>query len=580
MYRLLAAAGLVWAVAGAFGFPFPLLVDLTTVQDPRATLLEQGMRLHRLSMVLLGLALAATVVLVHRATSGRDGVGRYPSDSDKSEPEQSSEGSRTRAFLAALLLLALTLRLLQSNSGLWFDEVLTLIDYVRLPIPELMTTYRFTNNHLLYSLLAKGSVELLGESAWALRLPAILFGVASIWALYWMSAKVVQRREALLAATLLTVSYHHVWFSQNARGYTGLLLLVLLGTGLFLDGLRRTSRGLWIGYAAILSAAMYVHLTAGLVFAAHGLVYFFLFARRRLGGSGAHVSARYPGASELWPALGLCLGLLMTLQLYAIVLPQVVGALSAQASPGGLTPSTPSWRSPIWAVLEVVRGFNLGPRSVLALLGAGALVGIGWLRILRTEPLFAALIALPAPITLAALLATGVNLWPRYFFVNAGFAALAAASGSFAVGLFLAKRYETRSASAPARAGYVIGALLVAASAAMLPRNYRLPKQDYAGARDYVEANRGEGDSVATLGLLTSFPYERLYAPSWTPVASTSDLDSVIARSRRTWLVYSFPIYVESVHGDVLARVRSEFKPMKEFRGTVGGGTIFVLLRD
>ena len=40
--------------------------------------------------------------------------------------------------------------------------------------------------------------------------------------------------HTLAAAGLLTVSYHHVWFSQNARAYTALLFFTLIATTLCL----------------------------------------------------------------------------------------------------------------------------------------------------------------------------------------------------------------------------------------------------------------------------------------------------------------------------------------------------------
>ena len=44
--------------------------------------------------------------------------------------------------------------------------------------------------------------------------------------------------EALPAYPLIATSYHHVWFSQNARAYTTLALLRLVTSGLLLRVLR------------------------------------------------------------------------------------------------------------------------------------------------------------------------------------------------------------------------------------------------------------------------------------------------------------------------------------------------------
>src|SRR5438034_884751 len=81
-----------------------------------------------------------------------------------------------------------------------------------------------------FARLAHVSIAALGDQAWSLRLPATLFGVVTIPALYFLAREFAGRTEALFGCLLLTVSYHHVWFSQNARGYTLLAFLAVLST--------------------------------------------------------------------------------------------------------------------------------------------------------------------------------------------------------------------------------------------------------------------------------------------------------------------------------------------------------------
>ena len=120
-------------------------------------------------------------------------------------------------------------------------------------------TYHSQNHHPLYSLLARVSYLAMGGADWAIRVPALLFGVASVWATYRFAREVTDRRESLLAAALLSVSYHHVWFSQNARGYSALLFLTLAGSTLFLRMLRAgptaITRTAWL-YGAVMALAL------------------------------------------------------------------------------------------------------------------------------------------------------------------------------------------------------------------------------------------------------------------------------------------------------------------------------------
>ena len=152
---------------------------------------------------------------------------------------------REVGLVLALLGIGAVLRWVGVGRDLWLDEVFTLVGFVRLPLAELLTDYSHDNQHLLFSLAAHLSVGLFGESAASLRLPAVLFGLGSLWATWRLGLLLAGRREALLALAFLVFSYHHVWFSQNARGYTGLLMATVLSTELLLRALWRGRWKLW-----------------------------------------------------------------------------------------------------------------------------------------------------------------------------------------------------------------------------------------------------------------------------------------------------------------------------------------------
>ncbi|MBW0007262.1 MAG: glycosyltransferase family 39 protein, partial [Sphingomonas sp.] len=143
-----------------------------------------------------------------------------------------------RALLAITIGAAAALRLFGANDQLWFDEIATLLDSVRKPLGVIMTHFPSDNDHVFYSVLAHISVNLGGETPFMLRLPAILFGIASIPLIYTVGTRVTTRFEAVASAMVATVAGYHIWFSQNARGYTMLLVLTLLGTQLIFDALK------------------------------------------------------------------------------------------------------------------------------------------------------------------------------------------------------------------------------------------------------------------------------------------------------------------------------------------------------
>ncbi len=478
--------------------------------------------------------------------------------------------------LAGVIGAALVLRLIGLDRDLWYDEVVTLTEFVRLPTVDLLTSYTFQNNHILFTLLAKLSVGLFGESAAAVRLPAVLFGVGSVAALFFFARRIVPDRQALFAAALVAFSYHHVWFSQNARGYTGLMFFGLVASTLFLDGLRQRRSHVWLAYAATFAAAMYVHLTAVFLFATHGLVWLglWLLARRSPG-----LAATYPGARSLWPLAGLFVGGLLTLQVYALIVPHMFAAFTVTVTHAGALPTVSPWQSPLWTLLEMLRRIPGGlPAAAVATLGA-AVAFHAWWRLLRRDPAAAWVIGLPIPLTLATLILAGYpHVWPRYFFQYQGFAALLLVEAVAYWGARLAGTSSPPEAGALSRPSLAILSFLVVGSLATLPANYRLPKQAYRDTRDFVEAQRGPGEPVVTVGL-TSLPYERLYAPDWTSVADADELERLERQSPGVWVVYSFPTYMQIAHADVLEATQSRYQQRRVFPGTLGDGALYVFHR-
>jgi hypothetical protein len=473
-------------------------------------------------------------------------------------PGQAEQDERAEIpLLLGILVAAVILRAIQLNAGMWFDELQTLVTYVRLPLPEIVATFDSQNQHLLYSVSAWLSTTLLGEAAWSLRLPALLFGVASVGAAYWFGTLVTGRREALLAAAMLAFSYHHVWFSQNARGYTGLLLWTLVGSGLFVQLLRRTESrgwGLPIAYAAAMTMAMYTHATAAVVVAAHLLIGSFLAVRAR---------------KAPWPVLiGIGLTVTFTLQLYAVVLPQLVHTLTAPNNAG----VTVVWQNPVWLVRETLSGLAAGvPGGMVGVAAGLAVVTVGAISYGKRSLGLLALLTVPAVITMLVIIGLGHNLWPRFFFFSAGFATLIAVRGVFVLFRLIRVPHPREIAAAAT-------ALVVLASATTLPGAWG-PKQDYGGAGAFVDEQRSAGDAVVVVDM-TRLPYNEYEERGWLEPAGVAELAALEDRHQRTWLLYTFPTRLAAIDPDTWDRVRTRFSRAAEFPGSVRGGEVVVMVRE
>ena len=549
--RLCSGIGGVLILTGALVPRATLVEFLREVPEGLAEQLRLGGTLFKIGLILLGL-FAITLGRVSVWTSGRQ----------SQKPAAERHRHVVRAILAGMLITASVLRFYALDGGLWLDEVLTYVEYARMPFGEIVTTYHSENQHFLYTLLAHASFLILGESAWSLRLPAVLFGIGSIWALYMLGRYVGGAREALLAAAMLAFSYHHVWFSQNARGYTGLLFWTLLASWLLLRGLREARPQLWLFYAIAVALGVYTHITMLFVFLGHFIIYL-----------STPVVRRRAIWHDTWAGLfiGFCAAGLLTLQLHALALPQMIGGIAGTKS------VVAGWRYPLWTFHEFAKGMQVNFAGGIVALAVLLVFGAGLVSFARTDPVVVQLLTVPALIEAIVVVGRGHHLWPRLFFFTIGFGALIVVRGTTVVGHMVARLFDVGPTNSAAL-GTAWCAVLIAVSAISLPLAYA-PKQDYLGARAFVEASREPGDRVVTVGLAT-YPYQRLYKVDWEAAETVEALNAIRSRAKRTWVLYTFPPVLEAVHPEIMASIRRDFDVVKRFNGTLGGGTVFVCRSD
>lgn len=482
--------------------------------------------------------------------------------------------------LALVLALALALRLFKANTSLWYDEIFTVVNFVRLPVEQLVITFDSLNNHMLYSLLAQLSTNILGENSLALRLPAILFGLASIFMQWRIARRMMGAPGALIIALLLALSYHHVWFSQNARGYTGLLFFCSAATLAFIKGMEKPGWLIWTGYGLLVSAAMYMHMSAGFFFVSHGVIYAGIAGQALLKRG---QETRWPGAAQWWPVFGIGLSIIITLALYAPVIGQALATIGevskASAAPGGA--ALAEWRNPLRAVREIGQSISsAGPLVPLILLGAVLVLAAGVMDLFRRDPVLVAIYVVHVPLAMLLLYIVGVRIWPRYFFVDIGFIFMALVEGVYVWSRILAPRLRWREqpifdAKWIAQTGLVLMGVI---SVGLLVPNYLHPKQDFTGARDFLRAYAKPGDSIAAIGL-AGYAYSHYYAPEFTVVETGAELERLRQRTRgHTWIVLAFPRQTLSARPDVKAELAAHFTDMDTFKGTLGDGEIWTMI--
>ena len=133
--------------------------------------------------------------------------------------------ARPRLLLAAILLLALPLRLLNIGESLWLDELWSIriildgSDPIRLLIRDIHPP--------LYSLFLFAWIALFGDAELSIRVPSLIFALLSIVLAWSIASQCIGRRTAVLACLLLALSPVHIVYAQEARAYAALQCLLL-----------------------------------------------------------------------------------------------------------------------------------------------------------------------------------------------------------------------------------------------------------------------------------------------------------------------------------------------------------------
>jgi hypothetical protein len=109
----------------------------------------------------------------------------------------------------------------------------------------------------------------------------MLFGTAAIPAMYLLARKIGGTTLGFLSAGLLVINPFHLWYSQDAKMYTLLLLMTILTTWLYLLALERNTVILWLLYVGATWIMLTTHSLSGLVLLAQIIVTPFLMRKTR-----------------------------------------------------------------------------------------------------------------------------------------------------------------------------------------------------------------------------------------------------------------------------------------------------------
>lgn len=139
-------------------------------------------------------------------------------------------GARARRLEWPLLVFLLAL--LPRLAGLgarpfWLDEVFTLQRASLMPAALVLNS--FENHHMPSFFLMLRPLVGLGHPEFWLRLPSAIFGALAVMLVFLIARQIAGRLAGVLAALIIGLSPTFLSFSQEARSYTLVMVLILVG---------------------------------------------------------------------------------------------------------------------------------------------------------------------------------------------------------------------------------------------------------------------------------------------------------------------------------------------------------------
>ncbi len=169
-------------------------------------------------------------------------------------------------MILLILVIGLILRLISLNQSLWLDEATSAL-VAKMSVKEIFSGFLPGDFHPpFYYLLLKYWSDIFGFSEISLRIPSVLFGIATIYIVYLIGREVVNRNAGLAASGLLATSGLAIYYSQEARMYSMAAFLVSFLIFSFVKTIRRGRVGDWVLFSVLLAFAAMTDYVAILIF--------------------------------------------------------------------------------------------------------------------------------------------------------------------------------------------------------------------------------------------------------------------------------------------------------------------------
>jgi uncharacterized membrane protein len=163
----------------------------------------------------------------------------------------------------ALLMLAAILRFYHlGNRSFWLDEVFTAQSVRLRTIRDVMDSVHAQPDQMPSLYLIVWGLRGLGGAEWAVRLPSAIAGTLTVPTVYLLGKALFRPRVGLVGALLAAMLPFSIWYGQEARAYSLLMLMTTLQMLFTYRAVVHTRGGDWAGLVVCSVVNLYTHYMA------------------------------------------------------------------------------------------------------------------------------------------------------------------------------------------------------------------------------------------------------------------------------------------------------------------------------
>jgi 4-amino-4-deoxy-L-arabinose transferase-like glycosyltransferase len=185
-------------------------------------------------------------------------------------------------LLLVLIVTGLLLRLPNLlKLGLWRDEGSTYFDALPAEWSEVVKTVIYSElNPPAFFMMMHQWMQWFGADEVVFKLPAFVFGILLIPAIYWLGCVAYSKNTGVLAAAIAAFAPDAIYYSQEARPYTLTALLCCLGMAFYLKLLKSPRQRMnQLGFIVCGALLLYSQYTGALLIVSLGITTLYLWWR-------------------------------------------------------------------------------------------------------------------------------------------------------------------------------------------------------------------------------------------------------------------------------------------------------------